>query len=191
MNALRLSRFLYKNFQEENPLKLTSLAVITLLVLGCSSAFAASGSFSLGFLSYTGGLQYCDYETIVYLTPFAAGTHNLTSVCGLPYDGAMVGFSDHIPSGLLPVTDNVLELADNTFDAETGAFTGCQIDWDTKTVASKKFWGWEFLFTCGGGGEYLGNFGYLTKALGAPTHNGAVKTSFGGKTPGGAKLNKQ
>ena len=189
MNVLRFTRLLYKNFQEENPLKLTSLAVITLLVLGCSSAFAASGSFSLGFLSYTGGLQYCDYEVVIYSTPFALGQHNLTSVCGLPFNGVMVGFSNHIPSTEIPVTDNVLELADNTFDAEFGAFTGCQIDWDTKKVASKKFWGWEFLYTCGGGAEYLGNFGYLTKALGAPTHNGAAQTSFGKKM--GNKMNKK
>jgi hypothetical protein len=165
-------------------LKLTSLAVITLLVLGCSSAFAASGSFSWGFLSYTGGLQYCDYEVLSYSDPFIAGTHNLTTGCGFPIDGVMVGIKGTIPvSTGLPVTGAIYELADNTFDATYEAFSGCQIDWITKNKpqGSKKKpkFGWEFFFTCGGGGDYLGNYGYLTAHLGpASQHVGAQKSSF-------------
>ena len=71
-------------------MKFTSLAVITLLVLCCSSAFAASGTFALGFLSYDQATQFCDYETVAFNDPFAAGIHNLTAVCGLPYDAAMI-----------------------------------------------------------------------------------------------------
>lgn len=176
-------------------MKLTSLAVITLLVLGCSSAFAASGSFSLGFLSYTGGLQYCDYEVVSYNDPFAAGTHNLTTVCGFPVDGVMVGLKASIPAidaGLVPVTGALYSLADNTIDAQDEAYTGCQLDWATGKKAMAKHnpkWGWEYFISCAGGSDYVGNFGYLTTALGARTNNGVQKTSFG-KAQGNAK-NKQ
>ena len=42
-------------------MKLKSLAIITLLVLGCSAAFAQTYSF--GFLSASGVNEYCNYET--------------------------------------------------------------------------------------------------------------------------------
>lgn len=167
-------------------LKLASLAVIALFVLGCSSAFAASGSFSLGFESYDQSTQYCDYEVISFSDPFVAGTHNLTTGCGYPYDGAMVGLKTSIPvSTGQPVTGAGYALADNVFDAETLAWTGCQVDWFTKTKASTKGqkangkYGWSFYFTCGGGGDYLGNFGFLTTQLGPASHGlGAQKSSF-------------
>lgn len=166
-------------------MKLKSLAIITLLVLGCSAAFAQSGSFSLGFLSYTGGIQYCDYEVISYNVPYAAGTHDLKTVCGFPLDGVMVGLKTIIPFPTgAPVTGGVFALADNTFDAQYLGVSGCQIDWVTKTVASKvhlnnPHYGWSFYFTCGGGGAYLGNWGFLTTTLGARNQNGPVKSSAG------------
>lgn len=165
-------------------MKLTSLVVITLLVLGCSSAFAASGTFSAGFLSYTGGLQYCDYEVLQFNDPFIGGIHNLTAGCGLPIDGAMAGLKAlTIPPGAQPVQGVVYNLADNTFDAEFLAFTGCQIDWQTKTVVMTKHlpkFGWQFYFTCAGG-DYLGNYGFLTTQLGPIAQQaGATKSSFHG-----------
>jgi hypothetical protein len=168
-----------KTSREENPLKLKSLAVITLLVLGCSAAFGQS--FSLGFLGFN-GVQYCDYESINLSAPYAAGTHNLTTVCGLPVDAVMVGFQATIPSksGAL-ITGNVLELADNTFDAAYQAYTGCQIDWVTKTKPSVFLfhYGWAIYFTCGGGSDYLLNWGYLTTQLGATAQGGAKTPSWG------------
>jgi hypothetical protein len=159
-------------------LKLKSLAVITLLVLGCSTAFAGS-TFSLGFLSYDGFVQYCDYETINVSAPYAAGVHNLTTACGLLTDGTMVGLLTNIPRpSSAPVSGAVIALADNTFDAEYQFYTGCQIDWVTKRKAIAA-WGWSFYFSCGGGGDYLGNYGFLTTTLGSP-QSGAKKTSFGG-----------
>lgn len=168
-------------------MKLKSLAVITLLVLGCSSAFA--GTFSLGFASYDGSTQYCDYEVINVSSPYAAGTHNLTTGCGLLADGAMVGFLTTIPRpSTAPVSGAVIALADNTFDAEYQFYTGCQIDWVTKRKPATT-WGWSFYFTCGGGGDYLGNFGYLTSALGAPKSN--VKKSSFSAAAAKAKIKRQ
>jgi hypothetical protein len=163
-------------------LKLKSLAVITLLVLGCSAAFAQSGSFALGFLSYDKSVQYCDFEEVLYTIPFVAGIHNLTTGCGGEVDGAMTGLRGNtIPVGTQPVSGSVFNLADNTFDATYLAFTGCQIEWVTKKAASSHQFGWEFDFTCGGGGDYLGNYGYLTTQLGPDKNNGnnAAKSSFG------------
>jgi len=169
-------------------LKLKSLAVITLLVLGCSSAFA--GTFSLGFESYDGSITYCDYETINVSAPYAAGTHNLTAVCGLLSDGATVGFLTNIPRPTTaPVNGAVIALADNTFDAQYQFYSGCQIDWVTKRKPAAT-WGWSFYFTCGGGGDYLGNFGFLTTTLGSP-QSGAKKTSFGSAAASKAKIAKR
>src|SRR5262249_18060484 len=85
---------LVEHFQEESSVKLSRLAVLALLVLGCSVAFGQN--FSFGFLSYDGSIQYCDYETLTVSAPYAAGTHVLTS-CGLPLNGVMVGFKTFIP----------------------------------------------------------------------------------------------
>ncbi len=165
-------------------MKLKSLAVITLLVLGCSAAFGQS--FSLGFLSYDMAVQYCDYEVLNYSNPYIAGTHDLTTACFLPLNAVMVGFRGDIPiSTGAPVTGTVYILADSTFDAQYLGVSGCQIDWVTKATAYKPrypAWGWSFYYTCGGGGDYLGNWGYLTKTLGASHPVGPVKTSFGAAT---------
>jgi hypothetical protein len=169
-------------------LKLTCLAVITLLVLSCSSAFAASGSFSLGFLSYDESTQFCDYETVAFSDPFTAGVHNLTAVCGLPYDAAMIGFKATIPATTgQPVVGPVYTLADQVFDAEFVAYSGLQAVWVTKTKAATKGqlkkgapFGWSFYFDAGGNGtDYLGNFGFLTTTLGAKQNGSVAKTSFG------------
>ncbi len=173
-------------------MKLKSFAVITLLVLGCSAAFAQSYAF--GFESYTGGLQYCDYELLSVSAPFAAGIHNLTTVCGFPYDGTMVGTKGTIPSSTgLPVTGSVYTLADSVIDAEYLAFSGEQIYWITQLKAAKgkhPKYGWEFLIT---GYEsysaFLGNYGYLTTTLGSKV-DGQTKTSYGVAKAKLAKLKK-
>jgi hypothetical protein len=162
-------------------LKLKTLAVIALLVLGCGAAFGQSYSF--GFLSYSGGLQFCDFEVLNVSAPYAAGTHDMKTSCGLPLDAVMVGLKTIIPLGA-PVTGGVYALADSTFDAQYIGVSGCQIDWVTKTVASKvnlknPHYGWSFYYTCGGGGEYLGNYGFLTTTLGASSQGGPVKSSAG------------
>ena len=160
-------------------MKLKSLAVITLLVLGCSAAFAQNYSF--GFMSYDGSTQFCDYETLSVSAPYAAGTHVLTS-CQLPLNGVMVGLRTIIPiSTGAPVTGTVYALADSTFDAQYIGVSGAQLDWVTKLVAvnpRNPKWGWSFYITFGGGSDYLGNYGYLT-SMSAAKANGGTKTSFG------------
>ena len=169
-------------------MKLKSLVVITLLVLGCSAAFGQNYSF--GFLSYDGSTQYCDYEVLTVSAPYAAGVHNLTSSCGFPLNAVMVGLETSAlkaTSGQ-PVYGNVYALADSTFDAQYIGVSGEQLDWVTKLKASTPAqikaggpFGWSFYFTFGGGSDYLGNWGFLTTQLGAtPSGSGSSRhTSFG------------
>ena len=72
-------------------MKLKSLAVITLLVLGCSAAFA-QGSFTLGFASAGDLGLYCNFEAIVYGGSnnfYMEGVDNIQAACfcTLPGDG--------------------------------------------------------------------------------------------------------
>jgi hypothetical protein len=163
-----------------------SLLMIGILALACGAASAQT--FSLGFLSYDKTIQYCDYETISEFLPFAAGTHVLTSGCGYPYDGAMVGLKASIPLGTaVPLTGAGLALADNVIDASCLCFSGANVEWFTKTKATTKAqltnnkYGWEFFLTFGGGSDYLGNYGFLTTHLGPASHGlAAQKSSFHG-----------
>ncbi len=159
-------------------MKLSRFVVLALLVLGCSAAFAQSYSF--GFLSYDGSIQYCDYETFTVAAPFAAGTHVLTS-CGLPLNGVTVGLKTFIPGTTgQPVTGTVYALADSTFDAQYIGVSGLNMDWVTRLVPMKSLnsrFGWSFYLTFGGGSDYLGNWGFLTTTLHSTSNS--TKTSYG------------
>jgi hypothetical protein len=177
---------------EEKTLKLKSLAVIILLLLGCSAAFGQK-TYSLGFLSYDEKTQYCDYEVITVNPPNAFGTHNtVTGNCGVfPENGVMVGVQASIASNSGgTVVGPVVILADNEGDAfisSGGGFAcGCTFLYVTKlqpaTAQQLKDggpFGWAFYYTFGGEGV-LGNYGFLTKQLGGP-----IKTnlSFGDYLP--------
>ena len=165
-------------------MKMKSLLVVALFVVGCTAAFGQN--INLGFLSYDQSIQYCDYEAITEFAPFAAGTHVLTTGCGYPYDGVMVGLKASIPASAgTPVTGGGLALADNVIDAESLAYTGLQLMWYTRTKASSKGqlkngkYGWQFFLTFGGGSDYLGNYGFLTTQLGpAKANASSAKSSF-------------
>jgi hypothetical protein len=156
-------------------MKQKGLTLITLLVLGCSAAFAQTYTFGFG--------DTCDSETFTVSGPFAAGTHVLTP-CGKPVNGVLVGFKTNLPVDAGPVTGAVVIFADNTFDAEYEAYTGCQFDLVTKTKAAAKHnpkYGWVFYYSCSGGQDYVGNYGYLTAMLDA-SHHGGANSSIGGIT---------
>jgi hypothetical protein len=177
--------------REEKPLKLKSLAVITLLLLGCSAAFGQK-TYNLGFLSYDEKTQYCDYEQITVTPPNASGTHNtVTDNCGVdPENGVMVGVQANIASGSAPVSGAVVILADNEGDAFIsggGGFAcGCVFLYVTKLQPATEQqlkdggpFGWAFYYTFGGEGV-LGNYGFLTKQLGGPDK---TELSFGDYLP--------
>jgi hypothetical protein len=157
--------------------KLKSLAVITLLVLGCASAFA--NSYTFGFLSYTGGLQYCNYEQLqtidgIYLVQ---GLDVLTVGCGYPVDATADGAKGSAPAAAgLPVSGGGYWYADNLYDAACLCWSGAQWNVFTKTKASSKKFGWigfasysYFIF-----GD---NYGFLTKTIPGkktPTHGTVI-----------------
>ncbi|HXR15359.1 MAG TPA: hypothetical protein VN777_04025 [Terriglobales bacterium] len=157
-------------------MKLRSLAVITLLVLGCSAAFGQNYSF--GFLSYDKTIQYCDYEVLTVTPPLAAGVHNIQACPGgTSGNGIMVGVAttDLKDSSRSPVTGNAYAFADNAIEVGyNGGFAcGCAVLYITKlkaaTGAEKKAgaaYGWELYYSLDPGYEFFGTYGFLTKKLG-------------------------
>jgi hypothetical protein len=159
-------------------LKLKSLAVITLSVLGCSSAFAQSYAF--GFLNYTGGMQYCNYEIV---QTGGAGNFYLSGMDVLDACASSANAYATIEGTAIKVTDENLEstglqpgitgpgryiYADAIMDAYAGSYTGEQ--WITITATSVNSknkagkWNWDS-FLGFSGYEFLGSFGFLTDKL--------------------------
>jgi hypothetical protein len=144
--------------------RLTVFAVITLFVLGCSTAF---GQVNLGFLSSDMSIQYCDFESLEFGGFLAAGIH-VNAACGTP-DGSMLGFKDTLVASNLPLTGTVYALGDSTIDAYCDCFSGDQALWITQTQAyniHSPHIGWEVLFnTYDAFYAYLDNYGLLTNTL--------------------------
>ena len=159
-------------------MKLKSLAVITLFVLGCSSAFAQSYAF--GFLDYTGGMQYCNYEV---LQTGGAGNFYLSGMDVLDACASSANPFATIEGTGVRVTDEDIEstglqpgitgpghyiYADAIMDAYAGDYTGEQ--WITITATSVNSknkagkWNWDS-FLGFSGYEFLGGFGFLTDKL--------------------------
>jgi len=145
--------------------KLKSLAVITLVVLGCSFAWAQSGTFS--FWNTAGTLEYCNYIVITYHSGGVVAGYDDLMACGFPYNSPIIGFDATIPSGL-PAHGKGVVYGDAIYDAEAGDFTGLQWTvWQLLKPSKKKHgvftgpFGWV-----GVAGSYTGfffgdNFGYL------------------------------
>jgi hypothetical protein len=158
--------------------KLKTLAVLAVLVLCCSGAFA-QGSYAFGFLSYTGGVEYCNYEQFTTSNPFGGsqpfflqGIDNLTTACGLFYDATIEGVAVSVPSPKLSGVPGGLAgrdyvYADNLFDAFYLGFSQEQWMVITKTVPStiqKNHWGWVG-YASFGGFIFGDNYGFLTSTI--------------------------
>jgi hypothetical protein len=169
--------------------KLKSLVVLVVLVLGCSAAFA-QGSYSFGFLSSSGVNEYCNYES------FTTGGHGnfylqgydvLTSCPYSPIAGAAInGFAINVPvSAFAPIHGKGWVYSDQIFDAYYGGFSEEQ--WTVLTKGAPgtiKFGNYAWAGYVGFFGyEFLGNFGFLTTTLpGAPAHKPLLKTTIGTST---------
>ncbi|MGO8986388.1 MAG: hypothetical protein ACLPHI_19330 [Terriglobales bacterium] len=167
-------------------MKLTSLAVITLLVFGCSGAFA-QGSGTLGFTSAGGLFLYCNYETFQYGGSnnfYFQGVDNLQSACFATNNGTIEGVKVNITAAAgAPVSQGpAYAYADNIIDAESGIYTGEQWFVITQLKPSKllhKF-GWAGYIGFDGY-EFLGNYGYLSAEIpGAQATKQVLKTSSAG-----------
>jgi hypothetical protein len=161
-------------------LKLKSLLVITLIVLGCGAAFGQSYSF--GFLDYTGGVEYCNYEQF-----FVGGADNFylggldnLSVCAsenpyAPIEGELIA----VPAAALEsnglqkgIQGKGYVYADQLYDAYYGYYTGAQWLVNTKTAVNTAGkvpnkpgkWNWDG-FEGFSGEEFLINYGFLTTTI--------------------------
>jgi hypothetical protein len=140
---------------------LTSLAVITFLLLGCSAAFG-QGSVTLGLKDH-GGSQYCNYLNFSYGTSLASGI-NVQSKCPLP-DGTMIGVVTNGTTAHL--SGPIVMLADSGGDADCNCYQKAQFMWLTKTQASSTSVGWELYYNdYDDFKEHLVDWGHLTKHLG-------------------------
>jgi hypothetical protein len=166
-------------------LKLTSVSIIALLLLGCSAVFAQNTG-SLGFLSYDQKTQYCDFETLTVTPPFAAGVHNLAGCAsGASGNGVMVGVETNqlTASSGSRVTGKAYALADNSVEVGyNGGFAcGCAVLYITKLQAATPAqlkagtpFSWEIYYSFYPGFEYLATYGFLTKQLGGSDPNSAT-----------------
>ena len=184
-------------------MKLKSLVVITLLVLGCS--FASAQSF--GFLSYTGGLEYCNFEQLVISDSFYVSGFDNTSACGLsvPINGNIGGAIVTVPAGAgAPVkgknasySDTLLDVLDYIPGTGYEFFTNENVWSLSNLVAPKKLkagkYSWA-LYVTFNGGLYLDNYGFLTTTLPAKNvkHNSTLGTSLkhGNASKAFANINK-
>jgi hypothetical protein len=165
-------------FQEEIPLKLKTLAVIALLVLGCSAAFAQT-TVTFGFQDYTGSILYCNYETFTYGGAdnfYAQGIDNLSNCSAANPAATVEGLKISIyQAANTPVPGWGYAMADNIVDAIYGVYTGEQWLYLTHTKANNpRFpkWGWAGYIGYGGY-EFFGNYGYLSSTIPAKG-NGAT-----------------
>ncbi len=152
-------------------MKLKSLAVLTILVLGCSVGYAQT----FGFESVGHGL-YCNYETLQQLTPYSVwqGVDNL-SACGLPYNATVVGQTTNLPTPGNPAGFDVngVAYADNIYDAEFEYFSGAQWEVVSGVSCPPKRYAW-IGFASVSGFIFGDNYGYLSCSI--PGKNGAVAT---------------
>jgi hypothetical protein len=155
-------------------MKLKSLAVITLVILGCSAAFAQT-SYSFGFLSASGVNEYCNYESFI-VGPSTRGNfylqgYDVLSACPYsPVPGASInGFAITVPAtAFSPVSGKSYVYSDQLYDAYYGTWTGEQWTVLTRTAVNKlnKFGNWNWAGYVGFFGyEFLGNYGFLSDTI--------------------------
>ena len=157
-------------------MKLKSFAVIVLLVLGCSAAFAQN-SYTFGFLSSGAVNEYCNYEqfTTGGQGNFYMQGYDVLSACPYPKNSAagIEGAAITVPiAAFAPVNGKAYIYADQIEDAYSGYFTGLQWMVITKTAPSKlKFGNYSWAGYVGFFGyEFLGNYGFLSNTI--PAKNG-------------------
>jgi len=164
-------------------LKLKSLVVITLFVLGCSAAFA-QGSFTLGFENYGGTFLYCNYEVVQFGGPnnfYMQGFDNIQVGCFSTNPNATIeGVKVPVPlSDGSPVAGGtVYAYADNLIDAFSASYTTEQWFVLTQTKPSRLLhhYGWAGYLGVNGY-EFLDNFGYLSASIPGNAGNIPVSSS--------------
>jgi hypothetical protein len=139
-------------------MKLKSLAVITLFVLGCSAAFAQQGSATLCFEDYN-GTPACNYIQIQW-NGWSLSGEEIESNCFGGANAQIIGSKVASLAGSgVPVQGLVYAYSDIIFDEQN---PGEQWFVLTKTAPSTRLhqFGWAGYVGIDGY-EFLGNYGYL------------------------------
>jgi hypothetical protein len=152
--------------------KLKTLAVITLVVLGCSFALAqAPGTYS--FWNNGGTGEFCEYIVITYNSGGVVAGYDDLVACGFAYNAPLIGFVATTPALGLPAHGKGAVVGDAIYDDSCFCYSGLQWTlWLSDKVSKKKHgvysgpYGW-----IGVAGSYTGtyfgdNYGYL--AAGRP-----------------------
>lgn len=176
-------------------MKLETLAVITLVVLGCSFASAQTGTFS--FFN-ADSFEYCDYIVITYNSGgVVAGYENLTDSqeaggCGLTENAAVAGFDATTANDGQPAHGKGIVVGDAIYDASCLCYSGLQWTVWLSGKASRKNKHGAFIGPFGWmgvGGAYTGvyfsdNYGYLGAG-----HPGKAKVAGHGTAAGNLARN--
>jgi hypothetical protein len=149
--------------KEENSVKLKTLALITLVTLGCSFASAQTFSFF-----DANGYEFCDYIVITYNSGGVVAGYDDLEACGLDYNAPIVGFDATTANDGQPAYGKGIVVGDGIFDAEYDEYTGEQWTLWLSGKASKEKNGhfsgrYAWMGVAGSySGTYFGdNYGYL------------------------------
>jgi hypothetical protein len=175
--------------------KLKTLPVITLVVLGCHLASAQLGA-TFSFWDSSGDLNYCDYLVITYKSGgVVAGYDDLTEPqasggCGQIQNAPVVGFDATTHKDGQVAWGKGFVVGDAIYDASADAFTGLQwtlwLSGKYNKLKNGRFlgpYGWM-----GVAGNYTGfyfgeNYGYLTAQPPAKKGKVADHGTIAGKLP--------
>ncbi len=152
-------------------MKLTSLTIIFLVVLGCvlASAQTPGQTYAFGFVS-ADGVQFCNYELMQQYSSNSAIWEGLDvlDACGIfpPVEATIVGATANIPAANNPVHVPIkgVVYADNLYDATNYGYTGIQWFVLTALTPSTSKYGWVG-FASYEGIIYGAEYGYLTATL--------------------------
>ena len=153
-----------------------SLAVITLLVFGCS--FASAQTF--GFESVGHGL-YCNYEILEQLAPFNVYQGlDVLSTCGAELNATIAGQTANLSGAGNPAGFKVkgVAYADNIYDAFDLGYTGAQWEVVSGLTCPNNRYGW-IGFASVSGFIFGDNYGYLSCAIPGPHHQATRGLSTG------------
>lgn len=166
-------------------MKLKTLAVISLVVLGSIFASAQIGTFTLW--NSAGTISTCDYLVITYNSGgVVAGYDDLTTGCFFAYNSPIVGFDAHTPALGLPAHGKGAVVGDAIYDDSCLCYSGLQWTlWLSNKPNVRKHgvftgtYGW-----IGVAGSYTGvyfgdNYGWLVAGYPAKGEVAGHRTSAG------------
>jgi hypothetical protein len=175
--------------------KLKILAVITLMVFGCSVASAQIGG-TFSFWDSSGDDNYCNYLVITYCSGgVVAGHDDLTEPeasggCGQLQNSPIVGFVATTANDGQPAWGKGIVVGDALYDASADAYTGDQwtlwLSDKYNKLKNGRFlgpYGWMGVAGTNSGFYFGDNYGYLTAS--SPSEKGEVAGhgTIAGKLP--------